>query len=364
MPPVTRRKSLRAATLADVGREAGVSAMAASTVLNGARTSSRISPETRQRIIEAAEKLRYRPNAAARALADRRMNTLGVAAVFDGNQLNQYFLEVFNGVVEAAARHNQNTTVFTLHDWHKDVERLPGFCDGRIDGLILIGPTFTREALEMLPEHTPCVAVHSNHDLPRLVNLESDEEKGARDATAYLISKGHRRIMHLAGPKDLLGAQRRLRGYKRALADARIEFDPALVVQADFSMEGGTLALSRWLKEPTTRLLPQAIFCANDALAMGAMEALAKMGFRVPTDISIVGFDDTLAARSTVPQLTTVRQPLRAMGVKGVEVLLDRIQSIHSEKSERAWKNIVFTTELVERGSAGPAPKIVHTLRE
>jgi LacI family transcriptional regulator len=112
MPRASRKKPGRAATLADVGRAAGVSAMAASVVLNGARSSSRIAPETRARILTAAAKLRYRPNAAARALAERRMHTIGVAAVVDvGGELNHYFLEVFNGILEAATRHRQNTTV-------------------------------------------------------------------------------------------------------------------------------------------------------------------------------------------------------------------------------------------------------------
>src|SRR5438270_442012 len=131
--PIRKIKSMRAATLADVGRAAGVSAMAASTVLNGAQTSSRIAPETRERILEAAARLRYRPNAAARALANRRMDTLGVAAVIDSGELNHYFLEVFNGILEAAARREQNVTVFALHDWGRDPARLHDLCDGRID---------------------------------------------------------------------------------------------------------------------------------------------------------------------------------------------------------------------------------------
>ncbi|HOG92511.1 MAG TPA: LacI family DNA-binding transcriptional regulator, partial [Opitutaceae bacterium] len=131
----------RAATLADVGRAAGVSAMAASAVLNQAKTSSRISPDTRARILTAAAKLNYRPNIAARALAARRMNTIGLAAVVDlQGELNHYFMEVLNGVIEAAARHEQNTTVFTLHDWHHGASRVGGLCDGRIDGLILLAP--------------------------------------------------------------------------------------------------------------------------------------------------------------------------------------------------------------------------------
>ncbi len=135
MPISKKTKHTRAATLADVGQVAGVSAMAASAVLNGARTSSRISEETRERILKAAAKLHYRPNAAARALANRRMQTIGVAAVIDNGGLNHYFMQVFNGILEAAAQHDQNTTVFALHDWTKDTARLRGFCDGRIDGL-------------------------------------------------------------------------------------------------------------------------------------------------------------------------------------------------------------------------------------
>ena len=146
MPRHFPAKAVRAATLADVGRAAGTSAMAASAVLNGARTSSRIADETRLRILKAAKKLRYRPNAAARALVNRRMNTIGVAAVIGEGDINSYALEIVTGILEEAARREQNTTMFTLHDWDKDTERLHGWCDGRIDGMILIAPTLTREA--------------------------------------------------------------------------------------------------------------------------------------------------------------------------------------------------------------------------
>jgi len=349
---------MRPATLADVGREAGVSAMAASAVLNGARTSSRTAPETRQRILEAAERLRYRPNAAARALADRRMNTLGVAAVVDGNELNQYFLEVFNGVVEMAARHGQSTTVFTLHDWGKDTHRLPGFCDGRIDGLILIAPTMSTDALAVLPEHTPCIAVHSNVPLPRSVNLETDEERGAFEMVSHLISLGHRRIMHLSGMRGLLGAERRIRGYHRALSSARIRKDDSLLIETGFSTECGRRAMLDWLKRSRGQPLPQAIFCANDGIAIGCLEVLAGAGYKVPNDVSVVGFDDTLAARSTVPQLTTVRQPLRAMGAKAVEIVLDRIKESRIAALDRTPHTVVLPTELVMRASIAAPPSV------
>ncbi len=325
--------------------------MAASAVLNGARTSSRTAPETRQRILEAAAKLHYRPNAAARALADRKMNTLGVAAVFEGNELNQYFLEVFNGVVEAAAHSGQNTTVFTLHDWESDARRLPSFCDGRIDGLLLVAPRLTRESLSVLPEHTPCISLHSNVLLPRSINLESDEETGAYEMVRYLVSLGHRRIMHLSGPRGLVGPERRIKGYQRALGTGALQRSSGPIIETGFNAERGLSVMSDWLKRSSGQLMPQAIFCANDGIAIGCLEALAAAGFKVPGDVSVAGFDDTLAARSTVPQLTTVRQPLRAMGRKAVELLLERIQAQRTGEDARAPQTVVFPTELVLRNS-------------
>ncbi len=346
----------RAATLADVGRAAGVSAMAASAVLNAARTSSRIAPETRERIRRAAARLHYRPNAAARALANRRMNTIGVAVVITGGELNHYFLEIFNGILEAAARHEQNTTVFTLHDWGRDPVRLHGMCDGRIDGLILVAPTLRRGAAKLLPAHTPFVAIHANAALPSVVNIETDEESGAYEMVRHLIAQGHRRIMHISGNPTLIGAERRIRGYKRALAGARIPFDDDLLVPGEFNLKTGHDALRAWLKRHVGRPLPHAIFCASDGIAIGCLEALAELGLRVPDDISVAGFDDTLAARTTVPQLTTVRQPLRAMGQRAVEVLLDRIAQQNGKGAPVPLKPVVFPVDLVPRASVGAPP--------
>lgn len=350
MPPPKRVRPVRAATLADVGRVAGVSAMAASAVLNGARTSSRISDETRQRILKAAAQLEYRPNAAARALANRRMQTIGVAAVIEGGELNHYFLEVFNGIVAAAAVHEQNTTMFALHNWGPDASRLRTMCDGRIDGLILVAPTFTAKE-KVLPTHTPFVSIHANSRLPEVINIESDEERGAFEMVRLLISQGHRRIMHLAGPEGMIGPERRVRGYKRALTGARIGWDADLVVSVgSFTAEGGRTTMRRWLQEHAGEKMPQAIFCANDNIALGAMEALAEAGLRVPDDVSVAGFDDTLAARISVPQLTSVRQPLRDMGARAVELLLARIEHRASQDNSP----VIFRVDLVPRASSRP----------
>ncbi|BET66448.1 LacI family DNA-binding transcriptional regulator [Opitutales bacterium ASA1] len=356
MPSGPNRKPDRAPTLADVGRVAGVSAVAASAVLNSSRTSSRIAPKTRARILAAAAQLGYRANGAARALAKSRMNVIGVAVVVRGGDLDHYFLEVFNGVIEKAAATDQNAMVFTLHDWHADVQRLPEFCDGRIDGMILVGPLFTPEHAALLPRHTPFVALHANHDLPGVVNIESDEEIGAYNLVRYLVDQGHRRILHLAGHEHLLGAQRRLRGYRRALADCGIKSDDSLVVDTGYDLDDGRRAMRKWLAGASRQPLPHAVFCVNDMVAVGCMDVLAENGFKVPDDISVAGFDDSLAARTTVPQLTSVRQQLRKMGAAAVDALLAHIDHRKNPAVPVTWGPIVFPTEIVQRASVLPPP--------
>ncbi len=356
--PARPRKPSRAATLADVGRAAGVSAMAVSAVLNGAKTSSRISPETRARIRAAAQRLNYRPNAAARALAARRMHTIGVAMVVDAGELNTYFLEVFNGVLEAAAEREQNTTVFALHDWQKDATtRLPKFCDGRIDGLILMAPRLTLESARVLPDHTPYVTIHGNIAIPGVVNLESDEEAGAYHIVRHLLDRGHRRILHLTGDRGFLGAERRIRGYQRALAEAGLPLDPGLLASSEFNTPAGAASMRRWLRANAGQPLPHAVFCANDGIAVGVLEVLAEAGVTVPGDVSVVGFDDALAARTTSPQLTTVRQPLRAMGRQAVEALLLHVDARHHEPIAETQTSIVFPTQIIPRASVADRPQ-------
>lgn len=346
----------RATTLADVGREAGVSAMAASAVLNGAKTSSRISEPTRARIVAAAERLQYRRNGAARGLAARRLHTVGVASTVSGQgELNQYFLEVFNGVIEAAAAAGQNTTVFALPDWQAGVARIPALCDGRIDGLILLAPLFDAgEGGPRLPAHLPFVSVHANHALPGVVNVESDEEAGAYRMVRQLLAMGHWRILHLGGPTSSLGARRRAEAWRNAYADAGIAEPEDHVVHTAYSIDGGRRALQAWLARQRGRPLPSAVFAGNDAIALGCLDELAARGLRVPEDVSVVGFDDTLVARSA--QLATVRQPLREMGHRAVELLVARIDARHAGQPDPATPTQVLPTELVPGRSLG-APR-------
>lgn len=341
-----RRRRSQATTLADVGREAGVSEMVASAVLNNPTTSARFSAETRDRVVAAAQRLRYRRNAAARALQHQRMNTIGVVATLLGEEPNLYFLEIFTGVIQAATAAGQTTTVFTLSDWREAEQRIPNFCDGRIDGLIIVAPMLSDDASAWLPVHTPVVSIHANRDLADVVNLESDDEVGAFNMVQHMLQLGHRRILHIAGPVGSRGADLRIQGYTRAHREAGEPVDEANIIRTDFSFEGGRRAMDDWLQRQRGQALPDAVFGANDAIALGAMDTLRARGLHVPVDVSVVGYDNTMLARAA--RLATVRQPLRELGQRAVEVLMGRIEAGRKEGAQEEGRStIVLPAEIV-----------------
>lgn len=345
-----------ATTLQDVANEAGVSAMTVSAVMNGGRSETRVSESTRERIREAALRLRYRPNAVARALSRRRLDTIGVVAGIDGGELNLYFLEVLNGILESARIHCQNTTVLSIGRWEEEERRILNFCDGRVDGIIFIAPILSAEFAELVAHLVPFVVIHSNSPLEKLHNLESDDEGGAFQIVKYLIEQGHRHIVNFRGNEGLRRADLRHAGYRRALEEAGINYNEDLVFPGRFEEESGR-ERARCLIGRGRGSLPTAIFCANDNIAYGCMEVLGEFGVSVPEEISVAGFDDSLLARITCPPLTTIRQPIREMGHRAVDILMPRISEQGEDASESDSSIKVFAVELVVRESVGP-PKI------
>lgn len=343
--PKTRRAG-KAPTLADVAREAGVSKMAASSALNGGQNSARVSAETRERVMAAAQRLRYRPNANARALTYRRTDAIGFITTLMYREPNAYFMDVFGGVVLGAMAAGQTTAVFTLGSWDEAPARIPALCDGRVDGLIVLAPRLEDDGQAWLPEHTPMVSVHATGSW-RVggVNVESEDEAGAYRMVSHMLALGHRRILHIAGPAGFPGADRRRAGYLRAHADAGVAPPPDHVVHARFSTEGGREAMQAWLQRHRGQPLPEALFGGSDDIAIGCMEALTARGFRVPDDISIVGFDHTLPARTL--HMAAVRQPLHEMGRQAVEALMQLIKTARRGEAYAGPANIVLPHEIM-----------------
>jgi LacI family transcriptional regulator len=320
------------------------------------------------------------------------MDPIGVVAVVDGNEVNLYFLEILNGVLEAATKRGQNTVVYSVQEWSPEHLNVTQLCDGRADGLIFIAPMLTLEFSEALQQrHLPFVTIHHAGELPNLFNFDVENEMGAYTMVRHLIDQGHRRVLYLCGEPHNLSALQRIAGYRRALADSGLPFDETLVVPGTYSTGSGRQRMADILDQKRFDPFPTAIFCGNDAIALGAMEVLTEHQIRVPEDVSLAGFDDTLTARITTPQLTTMRQPFRYMGRRAVQVLLPQIdascnkddtledpmnklnmpESLEQEEQEEqeepaftvsAFANAaqklsyseVFDVELVVRGSVGP----------
>jgi LacI family transcriptional regulator len=352
-PPKTRRRA-DAPTLLDVARAAGVSEMAASSALNGGRRgSARVSAETCERVVAAAQRLGYRPNATARALVNRRTHAIGLVANFLGDEPNLYFLEVFSGVIQGATAAGQTTAVFTLSHWDEAHARIPALCDGRVDGLILLGARCPDDGSGWLPQHTPMVSVQADRLLSGVVNVESDDEAGAYEMVRRLLGAGYRRILHVGGPLAFAGANRRADGYLRAHAEAGVKPASGHVVRAPLTLEGGREAMQEWLLRHRGRTLPEAVFGGNDAIALGCIEALRARGLRVPEDISVLGYDHTLMARWV--HLATVRQPLHEIGRRAAEVLVQRIEALRRGEPYAGPLNIVLPTEIIAGATlAGP----------
>jgi len=353
-------------TLKDIAREVGVSTMAVSTVLHDKRNTVRVSEETRLRIKEVAQRLRYRPNVAARGLSQQRMNTIGIVAQLGGQDQDVYFMEVLNGILAGGVIAKQNTTILPIGHWN-DEETLLGFCDGRVDGLVLIGSYTSQDIIRTLRENIPVVAVQSNAVHPGVPFLDVDNEAGGYLATRYLLSQGHRRILHLAAPPGVSGADLRHQGYCRAMREAGVEITPESVRRPEqpffFSTSDGSRSMKSYLETTDSQDRHTAVFCVSDAIALGCIEAIKAHGLQVPEDISVVGFDDFIFAQIVSPPLTTIRQPFHEMGRRSVERL---IHCIHSESDQAPHSEIgatdlpvlteILPAELIVRQSVHPIP--------
>ena len=368
-----------AATLQDIATEVGVSAMTVSAVLNGSRSGIRVSDSTRLKILEAASRLEYRPNALARGLSRRRVNTVGIVAeVYYPNDINLIVHEILNGILQRASHWSQNVTVCPIEGWANSEQKILNLCDGRLDGLILIGPTLAESFADVLYRRAEYVSLHSVTPPRHGANLEPDNNGGAHDMVKHLISLGHRRIMHFAGPDMVPGSIERAAGYRCAIEQAGIEYDPALVIPGPFDRDSGNDRAHALIGSTPRNCLPTAIFCSNDAIATGVIQALKELDVAVPEEVSVAGFDDSLVAQMSYPRLASMRQPLREMGRAALELLLEQIDISQSDSSLSTMKRepgdtlkaliesgmvskvrpdrtLIFHSELVVRESVGPA---------
>ncbi|MEZ4499629.1 MAG: LacI family DNA-binding transcriptional regulator [Thermomicrobiales bacterium] len=314
---MTRRVTIKA-----VADEAGVSISTVSNVVSGRH--HQMKPETRDRVLAAMAKLHYRPNQIARSLVTRSTATIGLIV---GDLTNSLYPPVTIGA-EAACRASGYSLLLagaeTLDDERKSVEVMRA---KQVDALIVFSVSYHAVDNEYLQhadrEGMPVIAVNRYlaEDSP-LSAVWFDHRAGARNATRHLIELGHRRIAHIAGPENRMTGVQRRAGFEDAMADAGIPVEPELIRVGDYSFESGHREMSLlWERRPT------AVFIGGDAMALGALRALIRLGVRVPDDLSLVAFGNPDSVRYANPGVTTIDLPVSAAGRTAVELALARMRN-------------------------------------
>ncbi|MER5275106.1 LacI family DNA-binding transcriptional regulator [Streptomyces sp. NPDC002809] len=331
-------------TLEEVAARAGVGRGTASRVING---SPRVSAHTREAVEAAVAELGYVPNRAARALAGNRTDAIALVVPESESRFftEPYFSDIVRGV-GAALADTEMQLLLTLVGSDRERRRLAQYLTAhRVDGVLLVSVHADDPLPDLLEQlGMPAVMNGRRSATEPLPSVDSDNFEGARGAVEHLVSRGRRSIATITGRLDVYAAQRRLDGYRRALADAGLEPDERLIAPADFSEEGGVRAMRELLaRRPDV----DAVFAASDLMAAGARQVLREAGRRIPEDVALVGFDDSSVARHMDPALTSVRQPIEEMGREMTRVLLAEIAGENTERPQ-----IVLPTELVVRDSS------------
>jgi DNA-binding LacI/PurR family transcriptional regulator len=324
-----------------------------SLVLNNSPSAKSIPQETRNRVLEAAARLNYRPNYFARSLRQSRSMSVGVLAP---DLSEGYFTRVMSGVVQelTSARYFYFTA---CHDWNRElIEQYPRMLVERaVDGFLLLNTP-----ADQIEVPVPVVAISAHSEVQNVTNIVLDHHKAVETALIHLYELGHRRIAFMRGPKAIPDSDYRWQSIQQVAGEIGLGIDPSLVIRIDsvgWSEKTGQHPMAPEIGyKPMQALLEKtrkftAIFCFNDIAAIGAIRALKDAGLRVPEDVSVVGFDDIQSAAYSTPSLTTVRQPLFEMGQRGAQILLERIANREAPYPTK----IVMAPELVVRESTGPA---------
>ncbi|UQA34119.1 LacI family DNA-binding transcriptional regulator [Streptomyces cavourensis] len=331
-------------TLEEVAARAGVGRGTASRVING---SPRVSEATREAVEAAVAELGYVPNRAARALAGNRTDAIALVVPEPETRFfaEPYFSAIVRGV-GAALADTEMQLLLTLAGSDRERRRLAQYLTAhRVDGVLLVAVHADDPLPELLEQlGMPCVISGARHAAEPLASVDSDNFEGARAAVEHLVSRGRRRVATITGRLEVYGAQRRLDGYRAALATAGLPPDERLIAPADFTEEGGARAMRELLaRRPDL----DAVFAASDVMAAGARQVLREADRRIPEDVALIGFDDSVVARHMHPPLTSVRQPIEEMGRRMAELLLEEIAGRSGERP-----TVVLPTELVVRDSS------------
>ncbi len=328
-------------SIKDIARMAGVTH---STVSRALRNSPLVSRETVDKIQRIASESGYRTSAAARSLVTRRSDTIGVVVT---NIADPFVAGVVSGIEETADEHG--LAVFLANsnaEPEREVRVARKFEERRVDGIIVTASRVGAQYVQLLTHmRVPIVLLNNQHPSLFANSVMIANVQASVDATRHLIGLGHRRIAYLGDRYGYQSDTERFSGYRKALEESGISFEPLLVVHGDGKPEGAAAAMGQLLALP---LPPTAVFCYNDMSALGAIRQSRTRGLRIPADLSVVGFDDLYISEYLDPPLTTVRQPMRQMGRMAMETLLQIFSGADS------GHDLKVPGELIVRQSSAP----------
>jgi LacI family transcriptional regulator len=311
-----------------------------------ALSGGKVSPATRDRILEAAKAVGYVPNLGARAMKTGRVNTVGVVVA---DLTNPFYPEILDALTEFLDAAGKKVTLWNSDGPGNDAA-LEAINAGSVDGVIFTTVTEASAPLRAaIDKHSPVVLINRVVDALACDQVSSDNLAGGEAVATYLLENGHRRIAFIGGPSTASTARDRRQGFSQRLTDAGIPLAEDRTLEGPFSHDFGFTATTRLLRggEP-----PTAIFCSNDLIAFGALDAARAANVSVPQDLWVVGYDDIAMSSWPAFNLTTVHQPSREMAEAGARALLDRI-----DDPTAPYRTLTFRSRLVLRGSTATAPR-------
>jgi LacI family transcriptional regulator, galactose operon repressor len=331
-------------TILDVAKLAGVSTATVSRVINSPKT---VREKTRTKVTRAMKTCNYKYNALARGFATKQSNTIGLIIPTINNPV---FAESTRGVQDYADQQKIQVILGnTYYQNDQEEELVKTLREKQVDGLIITTTNPRGAALKtLLDENFPFVLLYSTVKSGPLSAVGIDNFQGGYRATEHLVKLGHKRIGMVAGIFSKSDRSlHRWHGYRQCLKNHGIDYDKNLLAQTDYSLTGGRDSAKKLV---SLKNRPTAVFCSNDYLALGAMKGARQLGFNLPKDLSIVGFDDIHIASYVIPELTTIRQPAYEMGNLGAKLLLQRIGG--KIKPEQ----LMLESSLIVRESTTKAP--------
>jgi LacI family transcriptional regulator len=302
-------------TIYDVAREAGVSMATVSRVVNG---NPNVKPATRKKVLEAIQRLGYRPNAVARGLASKRTTTVGVI-IPDISSL--FYAELARGIEDIATMYKYNIILSNSdQNMDKEIHLVNALLEKQVDGLLFMGSQITEEHMQVFTTSpVPIILTATSDPKSEMPSVNIDYQQASYDATQALIERGHTKIGYISGPlEDPLAGQLRLQGYRQAIESAGIVWQEEYVKIGDLRYDSGLQATEELIKLQDR---PTAILAMSDEMAVGAIHACQDNGYHIPNDLEVIGFDNTRLTSMVRPKLTSVVQPMYDIGAVAMRLL-------------------------------------------